>query len=112
MPNSLIYMTTKYITSILFLTLLFCHTQGQRLRRVIRGYEDRSMVWVADLGNDSFKNPILHADYSDPDAIRVGDFYYMTSSSFEDIPGLPILRSDNMVNWKIIGHALLRQPPY
>jgi len=71
-----------------------------------------SKVWVADQGNGTFKNPVLNADYSDPDAIRVGDDYYLTSSSFEDIPGLPILHSKDLVNWTIIGHALKRQPPF
>lgn len=71
-----------------------------------------SKVWVADQGNGTYKNPVLNADYSDPDAIRVGDDYYLTSSSFEDIPGLPILHSKDLVNWTIIGHALLRQPPF
>ena len=41
-----------------------------------------SEVWVADQGNGKYKNPILYADYSDPDACRVGDDFYMTSSSF------------------------------
>jgi beta-xylosidase len=71
-----------------------------------------SKVWVADNGNGTYKNPILHADYSDPDAIRVGDDYFMTASSFEDVPGLPILHSKDLVNWQIIGHALKRLPPY
>ncbi len=71
-----------------------------------------SKVWVADQGDGTYKNPILHADYSDPDAIRVGDDFYMTASSFEDIPGLPILHSKDLVNWTVIGHALKRQPPY
>ena len=71
-----------------------------------------SKVWVADLGNGTYKNPILHADYSDPDAVRVGDDYYMVSSSFEDIPGLPILHSKDLVNWTLIGHALTRMPPF
>ncbi len=57
-----------------------------------------SKVWVADIGDGTYKNPILHADYSDPDAIRVGNDYYMTSSSFEDIPGLPILHSKDLVS--------------
>lgn len=70
-----------------------------------------SKVWVADNGDGNYKNPILHADYSDPDAIRVGNDYYMISSSFEDIPGLPILHSKDLVNWSIIGHALKRQIP-
>lgn len=71
-----------------------------------------SKVWVADNGDGTYKNPILHADYSDPDAIRVGSDYYLVSSSFEDIPGLPILHSKDLVNWTIIGHALKRQPPF
>ena len=41
-----------------------------------------SQVWVSDLGNGKYKNPVLDADYSDPDVCRVGDDYYMTSSSF------------------------------
>lgn len=59
----------------------------------------------------TYTNPIIHADYSDPDAIRVGDYFYMTSSSFEDIPGLPILRSSDLVNWKLIGHGLKKLIP-
>ena len=62
--------------------------------------------WIPDLGNGRYKNPVLHADYSDPDAIRVGDTYYMTSSSFNSSPGLPLLTSKDMVNWELIGHAL------
>ncbi|HKH62472.1 MAG TPA: glycoside hydrolase 43 family protein [Flavitalea sp.] len=71
-----------------------------------------SKVWVADNGDGTYKNPVLHADYSDPDAVRVGNDYYLTSSSFEDIPGLPILHSKDLVNWTLIGHALKRQPPF
>jgi beta-xylosidase len=71
-----------------------------------------SEVWVADQGNGSYKNPVLNADYSDPDAIRVGADFYMVSSSFEDIPGLPVLHSNDLVNWTLIGHALVRQPPF
>lgn len=71
-----------------------------------------SKVWVADQGNGSYRNPVLYADYSDPDACRVGDDYYMTASSFDAVPGLPILHSKDLVNWTIIGHALKRQPPF
>jgi len=73
---------------------------------------DISKVWVADKGNDQYKNPVINADYSDPDAIRVGDDFYMISSSFTQIPGLPILHSKDLVNWKLIGHALAKQPPF
>lgn len=71
-----------------------------------------SKVWVADNGDGTYKNPVLNADYSDPDACRVGDDYYMTASSFEYMPGLPVLHSKDLVNWKLIGHALKRQPPF
>ena len=70
-----------------------------------------SKVWVADNGNGTYKNPIIHADYSDPDAIRVGDDYYMIASSFDAVPCLPILHSKDLVNWSIIGHALDLQIP-
>ncbi len=59
----------------------------------------------------TYTNPIIDADYSDPDVIRVGDDFYLTASSFNCIPGLPILHSKDLVNWKIIGHALQQQPP-
>ena len=52
-----------------------------------------SNVWSPDLGNGEYKNPVINADYSDPDVVRVGDDYYMTASSFCDIPGLPVLHS-------------------
>ncbi|MBB6270774.1 beta-xylosidase [Pedobacter cryoconitis] len=70
-----------------------------------------SKVWVADLGNGKYKNPVINADYSDPDVIRVGNEFYMVSSSFDAVPGLPILHSRDLVNWTIIGHALKRQFP-
>lgn len=73
--------------------------------------QNLSKVWVADQGNGSYKNPILHADYSDPDAIRVGNDYYMTASSFNCIPGLPILHSKDLVNWTLINYALKKQEP-
>lgn len=71
-----------------------------------------SKVWVSDQGNGSYKNPVINADYSDPDAIRVDGDFYMVSSSFDAVPGLPILHSKDLVNWTLIGHALKRQPPF
>lgn len=64
------------------------------------------ILWKADLGNGRYKNPVLYADYSDPDAIRVGDTYYMTASSFNYTPGLPILVSKDMVNWELVNYAV------
>ncbi|MCC8117991.1 MAG: glycoside hydrolase 43 family protein [Bacteroidales bacterium] len=64
-----------------------------------------SEVWNPDLGNGKYKNPVINADYSDPDVVRVGDDFYMVASSFTCIPALPILHSNDMVNWTIIGAA-------
>ena len=71
-----------------------------------------SKVWVADNGDGTYKNPILHADYSDPDAIRVGDDFYMTASSFNAAPGLPILHSKDLVNWRLVNYVFTRQKPF
>lgn len=60
-----------------------------------------------DLGNGTFANPVLNADYSDPDVIRVGDRYYMTCSEFHYM-GMPVLKSTDMVNWRIIGQVYNR----
>lgn len=58
-----------------------------------------------------YSNPVLVGDYSDPDAIRVGDDYYLVASSFSNVPGLPILHSTDLVHWSLIGHALPRLSP-
>ena len=71
-----------------------------------------SKVWVADRGDGTYQNPILYADYSDPDAIRVDEDYYLVSSSFDAVPGLPILHSKDLVNWEIVAHVYAAQPPY
>lgn len=68
-------------------------------------------VWQPVNSNGTYNNPVIHADYSDPDALRVGDDYYMTASSFTQVPGLPILHSRDLVNWQLIGHALPRLVP-
>lgn len=45
-------------------------------------------MWLADLGNGNYRNPVLYADYSDPDAIRVGEDYFCIASSFSNAPAL------------------------
>lgn len=74
------------ISSILLTTPLSLHTQYH------------SQVWNPDYGNGTYTNPVLYADYSDPDVVAIGDDYYLTASSFNCIPGLPILHSKDLVN--------------
>lgn len=71
----------------------------------------RSEVWVSDEGNGMYRNPVLHADYSDPDVCVVGEDYFLTASSFNCTPGLPILHSKDLVNWKIVNYALKKVEP-
>lgn len=66
--------------------------------------------WQPDRGDGTFCNPIIYADYSDPDVVRVGNDFYLTASSFNCTPGLPILHSKDLVNWTIISHAIKNLP--
>ena len=69
-------------------------------------------MWKSDLGNGKYRNPVLYADYSDPDAIRVGEDYYMVASSFCNAPGLPLLHSKDLVNWKVVNYCIDRIPEF
>ena len=73
-----------------------------------------TIFYSGDNGDGTYSNPVIHADYSDPDVIRVGTDYYMTASSFNCIPGLPILHSKDLVNWELISYAIdsLQSPFY
>lgn len=92
------YRTSKAHRTLILVLFLAVPTFGQS-------------VWSPDNRNGTYKNPIIYADYSDPDVVRVGDDFYMTASSFNAVPGLPILHSKDLVNWRLIGHALQYQTP-
>ena len=77
----------------------------------LAGAQEISKTWVADKGNGTYQNPVLHADYSDPDVCAAGDDFYMTASSFNCIPGIPILHSNDLVNWSLVNYALPIQEP-
>ncbi|GIW77219.1 MAG: glycoside hydrolase [Phycisphaerae bacterium] len=71
---------------------------------------DYNYPWVPDQQDGTYRNPVLYADYSDPDAIRDGDDFWMTASSFNCTPGLPILHSRDLVNWKLVNYAIQNNP--
>jgi hypothetical protein len=75
----------KYLRFFLILLFIFFKPQFAQDSTTIKG------LWIADNGDGTYKNPIIFADYSDPDVIRVGDDYFMVSSSFVHTPGLPLL---------------------
>ncbi len=67
-------------------------------------------MWIADRGDGTYTNPILYTDYSDPDAIRVGEDYFMIASSFCNTPAVPLLHSKDLVNWKVINYIIDKLP--
>ena len=66
--------------------------------------------WMPDCGDGTYRNPVIYADYSDPDVVRHGDDFWLTASSFNCTPGLPILHSRDLVNWALVNHALQNVP--
>lgn len=67
-------------------------------------------MWIADQGDGTYTNPILYTDYSDPDAIRVGEDYFMIASSFCNTPAVPLLHSKDLVNWTVINYIMDKLP--
>lgn len=65
----------------------------------------RYKTWTADNGNGTFTNPIFYDEFSDPDLIRVGDDFYLTGTTMHAMPGLPVLHSKDLVNWKLLSYA-------
>lgn len=66
----------------------------------------------ADNLDNTFNNPIIHTDFSDPDVICVDGEYYMTASSFSNLPALPILHSKDLINWTTINYAIKDRLPF
>ena len=67
---------------------------------------ERVLTW-GDQGDGTYRNPILKADYSDPDVIRVGDDFYLVASDFHFV-GIQVLHSKDLVNWRIVGQVFDR----
>ena len=84
-------MNSKAIAAAILCTLGFCITSA--------------LAWQSDNGNGTFNNPVLYADYPDPDIIRVNTNFYMISTTFADSPGINVLESPDLVNWQIISHC-------
>jgi beta-xylosidase len=103
--TTVLSLCTSSFVLFLFLPFAICHSFAQVASK------QSPAAWLPDLGNGNYKNPVLYADYSDPDVVRVGDDFWLTSSSFNHVPGLPILRSRDLVNWTIVNHALPRLVP-
>lgn len=95
---------TRILAGYFVLTLLSFHPLFAQLPVAVPGWGNWTR-W-GDQGNGTYCNPVLPGDYSDVDCIRVGDSYYAVSSTFQYSPGFVILKSKDMVNWQILGHAV------
>lgn len=65
-------------------------------------------TWTADNGDGTYTNPLFYEEFSDPDIIRVGDWFYMTGTTMHTMPGLPVMRSADLVNWELLTYAFDR----
>ncbi len=67
-----------------------------------------AQTWTPDNGNGTFTNPLFYEEFSDPDMIRVGEDFYLTGTTMHSMPGLPVLRSKDLVNWEFMSYAMQR----
>ena len=65
-------------------------------------------VWTPDNGDGTFTNPLMWGDWPDPDIIRVGNEFYMVSTSMHYVPGSPVAKSKDLVNWEMLSYAVDR----
>lgn len=96
-------MVAKQIT-LFTVSLIFILSASSQQDTTARKWGDWR-TW-GDKGNGTYINPILPSDYSDLDCIRVGNDYYAVSSTFQYSPGFIILHSKDLVNWRILSHAV------
>ena len=61
---------------------------------------------ISDLGNGKFQNPVVFSDFPDPDVIRVGDTFYMVTTTMVHFPGATIIKSKDLVNWEYCAQPL------
>ena len=81
-------------------------TEQPDVRPDIVRVDAEPLAW-GDQGNGTYVNPVLNADFSDPDVIRVGEKYYMVASDFHFM-GMQVLESDDMVNWRYVSQIYHR----
>src|SRR6478752_4962647 len=93
------------ITAIASLSFQFSH--GQVVSKKAKPTKPAN-VWTPDKGNGTYQNPLLWGDWPDPDLIRVGDEFYFVSTSMHYVPGCPVLKSKDLVNWEMAGYAVDR----
>ena len=101
------YRVRPAATAIVLAALLACALTPVRAQQEARPTTGLSTkTWTPDNGNGTFTNPLFYDEFSDPDLIRVGDWFYLTGTTMHAMPGLPVLRSRDLVNWEFLGYAV------
>jgi beta-xylosidase len=95
-----------FLPALLLAAIAHVPASAQLEPRPAHGLSNRT--WTADNGDGTFTNPIFYDEFSDPDLIRVGDWFYLTGTTMHAMPGLPLLRSKDLVNWEFLGYAMDR----
>ncbi|MGD0889421.1 MAG: glycoside hydrolase 43 family protein, partial [Acidobacteriaceae bacterium] len=95
--------TTPRPFAIALLAAIICVCQHSLCQSATPFTEQPTTGEWGDRSDGSFANPILPADFSDLDAIRVGNSYYAISSTMQYSPGMTVLESRDLVNWHIVG---------
>lgn len=93
--------TKKYLNLLLNLAAL----GGAAISGATAATPASPATWMADNGNGTFTNPVFFDEFSDPDLIRVGDDFYLTGTTMHTMPGLPVLHSRDLVNWRLLSYA-------
>ena len=62
--------------------------------------------WSADNGNGTYTNPLFYDEFSDPDVIRVGEDYYLAGTTMHCLPGVVVLHSKDLVNWRFCSYTM------
>jgi beta-xylosidase len=100
---------TRYAAGCAIFALLLCTViPGFAQRFAQRFAQTANRTWAPDNGNGTYSNPLFYDEFSDPDMIRVGEDYYLTGTTMHTMPGLPVMHSRDMVNWKTINYAFDR----
>ena len=91
------------LSLIIFLSFVF--EKQNLLAQQYKSSANAAKTITSDNGDGTYTNPLINIDFPDPDIIRVGDDYYMASSTFTTFPGVPIAHSKDLINWEIIGYT-------
>ncbi|MCM1193225.1 MAG: glycoside hydrolase 43 family protein [Butyrivibrio sp.] len=89
---------------------VFRYFEHRKVEGIDMSRAEMKKMWIADNGDGTYSNPILYTDYSDPDAVRVGEDYFMIASSFCNTPAVPLLHSKDLINWKVINYVMENFP--